>query len=507
MVMEELLELSRSQGEVGSWALNWPLDCGFNPSIQPQVLRLSKSIHTLGSTILHHSNKWIIFDMDCAHLLLSWAKADLRMIIVDPESTQALPSSMMGVRIRLYIQESGYARAICLDWPSALPQRQTILVTLDDLPKFLELLCITELANSVRVMPGQSFLGFGSTGERTAIRGIHGLSMCIHVDSSYRQSEVTSCLDHFRISHGPLNELSIIGAPNEEQAQDIEASTFALRYSEFETTFSELLILVVRLITLANIRIDQRHLANVATLFEQARAMVFNSFLFDKTPYVGGVSSDNAHESLFELLITILPGAHWMLHDIVRNNFVNFADAAHAIGSHLCPLTTMLVEQDGLEAEIGAHIILINGLHCIFSSYVNDRMCIEIIRHGMDLIDETQALVQQMPQTNTILFRTALKMCEMLRLLDEGSGNPTFMEVATTFQRWFKTHMKFIKLRVHESHISQTLRAKGILAMMTKESLPLDAKFNGIRDRQRVRGGGRSGRRLLSPLRYQRIAR
>jgi hypothetical protein len=181
----------------------------------------------------------------------------------------------------------------------------------------------------------------------------------------------------------------------------------------------------------------------------------------------------------FELLITILPGTHWMLHDIVRNNLVDFADAAHAIGSHLCPLTTMLVEQDGLEAEICAQIILINGLHCIFSSYVNDRMCIEIIRHGMDLIDEAQALVPQMSQTNTILFRTAHKMCEMLRPLDEGSDSPALMEVATTFQRWFKTHMKFIKWRVHESHISHTLRAKGILKMMTKVSLPLDTQLNG----------------------------
>jgi hypothetical protein len=225
--------------------------------------------------------------MDCSHLLLSWAKADLRMIIVDPESTQALASGMMNVRIKLYTQESGSARSICLDWPSALPQRQTILVTLDDLPKFLELLRITELANSVRVMPGESFPRFGSTEESTAIRGIHGLSTCIHVGSSYRQSEVTSCLDNLRIFHRPLNEFSIIGAPNEEQAQDIEASIFALRHSELETTFSELLIRVVRLITLANIRTDQRHLANVEALFEQARAMVLNSFLFDKTVYAG----------------------------------------------------------------------------------------------------------------------------------------------------------------------------------------------------------------------------
>jgi hypothetical protein len=502
MVLEELLALSKNHGMMGSRALDWPLDCGFDPKIQPQVLRLSKSIHSLGSAILHRANKWIIFDMDCAHLLISWARADLGMIIVDPESTQALPSGMMRVRIKLYTQESGYERAIRLDWPAALTERQIILVSADDLPKFLESLRIVEFANGVRVMPGQSFNSFDTTVEKSAVRGVHGLSMCIHVDSFYRQSELTACLEQFRMFHGPLNELSIIGAPDDQQVQEIEASISVSRDPKLETKFSELLMHVVRLMTLANIRIDQEHTVAEGSLFEQARAMVLNSHIYDRTPYTGWVKSTNAHESLLELLIISLPGLHWMLHDIVNDGSLDFADALHAISSHPYPLAALLFEQDGLEAELGAQIILLSGLHCVFSSYVKGRSCIELFRHGMDLIEETQVLVAQMPHSKvcsgcrkrenacetytdtvppllqTILFRTAYKMCEMLRSLDEGSDAPAFMDVASTFHRWFNAHMKFIKWQVHESHISKTQRNEGILAMMTKVTLPHDANLD-----------------------------
>jgi hypothetical protein len=91
---------------------------------------------------------------------------------------------MMRVRVKPCTQESGYERAIRLDWPAALSERQKILLSMDDLPKLLDSLRITELTNGVRVMPGQAFRGFGTTVEKTAIRGIHGLSLCIHVDSS-----------------------------------------------------------------------------------------------------------------------------------------------------------------------------------------------------------------------------------------------------------------------------------------------------------------------------------
>jgi hypothetical protein len=123
------------------------------------------------------------------------------------------------------------------------------------------------------------------------------------------------------------------------------------------------------------------------------------------------------------------------------------------------------VEQPGLEAELVAHIVPINGLHCIFLSHVQGRPCI------------TQNLITQIPHTDTLLFRTAYKMCEMLRALDEGSDAPAFMDVATKFHRWSKAHFKFIKWRVHESHISGTLRAEGILKTMTKASLPHDASL------------------------------
>jgi hypothetical protein len=182
----------------------------------------------------------------------------------------------------------------------------------------------------------------------------------------------------------------------------------------------------------------------------------------------------------FELLIISVPGVAWQLHDIVNNGSMDFADILYAISSHICLFTVLLMEQHGLEAELSAHIDLTNGLHCIFSSYVQGRPSFELIRHGMDLIEETQDLITQMPRSGTILFRTAHKMCEMLRVLD-SSDTPAFMAAVTTFYRWFKAHLKFIKWRVHESHISGMLRAKGILHTMTKASIPRDANLDRYR--------------------------
>jgi hypothetical protein len=343
MVLEELLNLSKNDGAMGSRALHWPLNYGFNPGIQPQLLRLIKSIHTIGSAILYRSNKWIIFDMDCAHLLIGWAKANLGMIIVDPESTQALPSGMMHDRMKLYTQESGYDRAIRLDWPPSLPERQMILVSAGRLPGFLQCLRMTEMANGIRVMPGQTFRGAGTILEKIAIRSVHGLSLCIHVDSSsYRKSEITSCLEHFRIFHGPLNELFIIGAPEEQQARNIEASISASRAPELETTFSELLMHIVQIMALANTRIEQDLLGTVGSLCEQAREMVLNSYKYDKTPYTKWIEDANAHESLLELLIISMPGVAWQLHEIVKKGPIDFPDTLHAIISHICPFTAWL---------------------------------------------------------------------------------------------------------------------------------------------------------------------
>jgi hypothetical protein len=227
------------------------------------------------------------------------------MIIVDPDSTQALPSGLMRVRIKLYTQESSYEQTVRMKWPSALPERPMILVPLDASPKVLKLLRIVELANSIRVIPGQSIGNFGTTKERTAIRGVHGLNMCIHIDSSYRRSEVTACLEPFRVFRGRLNELSIIGSPNEQQARAIGASIFASCDPELGTTFPELLIHVFRLMALANLRV-QKHAATV--VFEQTRAMVHNSHAYDNTPYTGWANNADAHESLLEILIINLPG-------------------------------------------------------------------------------------------------------------------------------------------------------------------------------------------------------
>ena len=216
-IMEELLTLEKIHGRIVRHLpkRRWPHKFSFQPSIQPQILRVSKSMHAPGTVVLDRSSKWVVLDMDCANLLIGWAVGVMDMIIVDPECALNLPSGVLNIRIKPYAKGSRYANCQNSCWPAAMPDRQIILMPASHLENLLRAIRIVEFANGVRAMPGQIYRNVVTNKDCVALPGMHGMSICVHVNQDYPSVDICRSLEHLRILHGPLNEVSIIGAPDE----------------------------------------------------------------------------------------------------------------------------------------------------------------------------------------------------------------------------------------------------------------------------------------------------
>ncbi|KAL1799120.1 hypothetical protein ACET3X_003157 [Alternaria dauci] len=486
MILEESLTLTKNEGcmKEHAPASKLPRGYGFLPRIQPQVLRLNKSIHAFASEILDRSNRWIIFNMDCADLLIARVTASTGMIIVDPESAQALPTGMMHVRVKLYTHASVYAKALSSRWPAALPKRQILLVPASNIDSFLNELRGTELSHAVRVMPGKTFQGLSCRQKKRAVIGVHGLSICIHVSPNYPANLIGATLEKFRILHGPLNVVSIVGAPDEQQARLIETSITARRDAVRESTFSEALMHVVQLFHHAERRSKDRDTQSASSLYDQAREIIRNNRLLDRTPWAGYITEARLNESRFELLIMSACTTNWMVHNIIHDGCWRFKTATEAQLVHVTQSTEWLLNLDGPKPEFKAYLLLLSGLHIIFSCRITGQQSptADALAHGMDLINMTQFFVTHMSRKEALDFRVAYKMNRRIDSLEPKSATAAIAHVVKCYKKWFSKNLRPIKWRVHESFVSQPLRNRGMLERLWK----MPSQPNRKLDRYRV---------------------
>jgi hypothetical protein len=88
-----------------------------------------------------------------------------------------------------------------------------------------------EFSSGVRVMPGQQFDSqlrddAGDFVPSTAAKGQHGLTLRVVVNSpTFPLVRMNRLLEQFRMFHGPLNEVSIIGCAELARARSIETSS------------------------------------------------------------------------------------------------------------------------------------------------------------------------------------------------------------------------------------------------------------------------------------------
>jgi hypothetical protein len=113
-------------------------------------------LHAISKSYMDIENRWIIFDVDNSHLLLSWVCIHMPVIVVDPDNNlAALPLDIMQVRVKMF--PSGIPHASDLEqlYLRAMSHRQLFLVELSYFEAFLQ--CIRQMgfAYGFRVMPGQ----------------------------------------------------------------------------------------------------------------------------------------------------------------------------------------------------------------------------------------------------------------------------------------------------------------------------------------------------------------
>lgn len=101
---------------------------------------------------------------------------------------------------------------------------QSVLVELKHDEFFLHQLRAMELANNVRSMPGQQYRSAYAL-LKQAKKGFNGLTIRVDVDPDFPAHLLKPVLELLRMFHGPLNELSILGSPDAEQAQKKRRAT------------------------------------------------------------------------------------------------------------------------------------------------------------------------------------------------------------------------------------------------------------------------------------------
>ena len=204
---------------------------------------------------------------------------------------------------------------------------------------------------------------------------------------------------------------------------------------------------IVDLLALAEPNFQKGLCSPVSLLYEQARVMIMNTHTYDITPWGGWITANNAHESRFELIILCAGATNVLVTHMLTGGVWGFATAGHIISLHLTRDVRWLLAEDGVEAQLRAYVLLFNGLHCIFSCRIGNSRTpsITAIRHGLNLIHQSLDHIAQFPRQDTILFRAAFKMSEMIMGLGLVSRSRNAVSVIYDFSRWYGKYLKPFK--------------------------------------------------------------
>ncbi|CAO2647078.1 Nn.00g080000.m01.CDS01 [Neocucurbitaria sp. VM-36] len=480
-VLRELLGAPNLPKGVLDRSKKWPLKLRYVPGFATSMLRTNKGLNAISKSYLDLSNKWIVFDIDNIHLLLPWANITVPLLTVDPDADYAIPEGIMRVRVTLCAYGSR-AMNVSSHIPASVPERQLALVQLEHFEKFLEQIRIMELVNGVRVMPGEEFPD-ANDAQITATQGFHGLNIRVQVNPDYAPHLMKPLLERFRMFHGPLNEVSIVGSSEPQQARSIETS-IALPRSDGELTMDEVLMHVVKMIKVANnFAYDGLSMEALET-YILIRQMPYQSAISDRTPW-SGWRTINWSRNAFELLLVSTATFNSLLEHMEPIFITEYRNADAALYNQRVYDMAALMNHSLVTDEMEGWILLLIGLDFIFRTKVaglseDNPYNIALIRRGMLFIDMTVGYFEHLPDRDTIFFRTALQMCVTLRACDIESDKQLLIDAvhncAAMFGDLVRKEGRIVKWRVHKSMIPQELIDRGILNHMTNcKVLPPDS--------------------------------
>lgn len=100
----------------------WPLRRQNYMNLETAILRSNKSISVLGNTALRNSNRWIVFDINCAFLLLTCVRLTVPCIVMDPEDAAHLPLGVIRVKVQ-FSHRHGHnpSQIMSRYWPNTMP--------------------------------------------------------------------------------------------------------------------------------------------------------------------------------------------------------------------------------------------------------------------------------------------------------------------------------------------------------------------------------------------------
>jgi hypothetical protein len=501
------------------------------PTFDTAILAANNYLHTVSKSCLDITNKWIIFDIDNIHLLLPWIFPDVSVTLIDPEADYAIPEGILQARVKQRLSNSVHATWLQSRFGTSQPRRQIVLVQLHHFETFLQCLRVSEFTDGVRVLPGQVFDGppydkitfhkavdadgrdcYIITDDRewpaiTANAGFHGLSIRVIVNPTYPEQRTKRLLELFRIFHGSLNEVTIIGSSDPLQARSIEASITAPRDAA-NTSFHEAILHVVKLTRKAGeYASDGSWLCAFVVNTEACEGIIPNHRTFDKTPWTGKIEFSGPQADFsqrrFETMLLVICQLNEYFYSIPGDQrLCGYRTHNEAIRQR--KELIRLLDLPTVSPEFRAFAMLLVALHLFFDvrvvsdtdtivpeNYVNldnaaraeatqqlmDNIpeCWDVVRTGMDIVENTEGLFEHLPTGDHILFFFAHNMVNDLRKTDVLTNKSTMAGIIDNWRKQLVTIItrqpRPFKWMVHESLIPSALVVRGVLNYMTDCSL------------------------------------
>ncbi|KAF1918610.1 hypothetical protein BDU57DRAFT_535680 [Ampelomyces quisqualis] len=457
----------------------WPFRLQNRPNTTTDIPRVNQEISTIAKTVLYAFNKWVVFDIDCSHLLLPQAYLFVPFIVVDPEDAASLPLGIMQVRVQLYRAQLTMGLQALQLWPPSKSHRQLFLVHVENFESFLREVRVMELVYATRIMQGTPLLADATNtlSNTTAKVGQHGLKIRVDVHGNFPSHHMKSLLNLFRMFQGPLNEVCIQGFEDSTHTLAIEQS-ITKGTNTVETYLTEQMSHFLRFQRIAIVQLCERK-SGVALVACPQATRLFKSIAAQKDSAETLLQGDFDEDKFIFLSVYALD-SHYKTAAIM--NYWDDCEGPDEAELRLAqvpdPILAPNANDFNAPEEIVAWNLLVSGLYCIFC-YIPAKKHLgawtRLTAHGKSIIVRTENMREPTP---TALFDKAFEMLDEMRAV--GVKYTDLASVVDKWRGWFAENIKPVVWRVHASIIPKVFRDHGVLTYMTKYADLVESKKAGV---------------------------